>query len=69
MQIVEKGLIGLDDDCGKIVPRLANKDILVGLEGDESQTGKEFNAEKNILTFKNPRKPILKKATKPITLR
>ena len=69
MQIVEKGLIGLDDDCGKIVPQLANKDILVGMEGNGSQTGKKFDLAKNILTFTNPRKPVLKKATKPITLR
>ncbi|KAL9096178.1 MAG: hypothetical protein Q9165_001701 [Trypethelium subeluteriae] len=69
LQIVEKGLIGLDDDCRKIVPQLADKEILVGFEGDESATGKEFNAAKNVLTFKNPRKPLLKKSTKPITLR
>ncbi|KAI9693924.1 MAG: hypothetical protein M1822_003195 [Bathelium mastoideum] len=69
MQLVEKGLVGLDDDCGKIVRQLANKDVLVDLEGDESQTGKEFNMAKNAFTFKNPRKPILRKATKPITLR
>lgn len=69
MQIVERGLIGLDDDCGEIVPRLANKDILVGFEGDENMAGKEFDTKRNILTFKNPRKPILKKAIEPITLR
>ncbi|KAI9668230.1 MAG: hypothetical protein M1821_001050 [Bathelium mastoideum] len=69
MKLVEKGLVGLDDDCGKIVRQLANKDVLVDLEGDESQTGKEFNMAKNAFTFKNPRKPILRKATKPITLR
>ncbi|KAL9079776.1 MAG: hypothetical protein Q9157_001348 [Trypethelium eluteriae] len=69
LQIVEKGLIGLDDDCRKIVPQLADKEILVGFEGDESATGKEFNVAKNVLTFKNPRKPLLKKSTKPITLR
>jgi CubicO group peptidase (beta-lactamase class C family) len=69
MQIVEKGLITLDDDCGRYVPALANKDIIVGFEGDEATTGAEFNPITNIFSFKNPRKPILKKATKPITLR
>ncbi|TID27392.1 hypothetical protein E2P81_ATG00151 [Venturia nashicola] len=69
MQIVEQGLIGLDDDCGKFVPALANKDIIVGFEGDEASTGVEFNPATNIFSFKNPRKPILKKATKAITLR
>ena len=69
MQIIEKGLIGLDDDCGKIVPQLANKDIIAGFEGDESQTNKAFDAATNLFTFTNPRKPILKKAKKPITLR
>lgn len=69
MQIVEKGLIGLDDDCGKFVPALANKDIIVGFEGDEVSTGAEFNPVTNIISYKNPRKPILKKATKAITLR
>lgn len=69
MQLVEKGLIGLDDDCGRFVSALASKDILVGFEGDEASTGAEFNPMTNIFSYKNPRKPILKKATKAITLR
>jgi CubicO group peptidase (beta-lactamase class C family) len=69
MQVVEKGLISLDDDCGKFVPALANKDILVGFEGDEASTGKEFDPLTNIFSFKSPRKPILKKSAKSITLR
>lgn len=69
MQVVEKGLIGLDDDCGKFVPALANKDIIVGFEGDEASTEAEFNPITNLFSYKNPRKPILKKSTKAITLR
>jgi CubicO group peptidase (beta-lactamase class C family) len=69
IQVVENGLIGLDDDCGRYVPALANKDILVGFEGDEDTTGKSFDAVTSIFTFKNPRKPILRKAKNPITLR
>jgi CubicO group peptidase (beta-lactamase class C family) len=69
MQVVEKGLINLDDDCGKFIPALANKDILVGFEGDESSTGTAFDPATNLFSFKYPRKPILKKATKAITLR
>lgn len=69
MQVVEKGLIGLDDDCGEFVPALANKDIIVGFEGDEASTGAEFNPMTNIFSYKKPRKPILKKATRVITLR
>jgi CubicO group peptidase (beta-lactamase class C family) len=69
MQVVEKGLIALDDDCGKFVPALSNKDILVGFEGDEASTGMEFDPVTNTFSFKSPREPILKKATKAITLR
>lgn len=32
MQLVEKGMIGLDDDMGKICPQLSNKDVLKGFE-------------------------------------
>lgn len=32
LQVVEKGLIGLDDDIGKAVPRFANVDVLEGFD-------------------------------------
>ena len=32
MQLVERGMIGLDDDVGKIVPQLSNMDIIKGFE-------------------------------------
>ena len=69
MQLVEQGVVGLDDDCGKIDSRLSSRDILVGFEGDESETGKKYNARKMIYEFEKPRKAIFKKQTKPITLR
>lgn len=34
MQIVEKGLVNLDDDLGKILPDLSNLDVLEGFDGD-----------------------------------
>ncbi|KAF2802732.1 beta-lactamase [Mytilinidion resinicola] len=49
MQLVEKGAIDLDDDVGKLIPELSNKDILKGFQKDKT--------------------PILRKSTKPITLR
>jgi CubicO group peptidase (beta-lactamase class C family) len=36
MQLVEKKLIGLDEDVAKYVPELANKDILKGFEDDST---------------------------------
>ena len=33
MQVVERGLIGLDDDVGEAVPELAKKDIMVEEHG------------------------------------
>jgi len=35
MQLVERGAVGLDDDVRKIVPRLADMQILRGFDGDE----------------------------------
>ena len=32
MQLVERGMIRLDDDVGKIVPQLSNVDIIKGFE-------------------------------------
>ncbi|KAF2494978.1 putative transesterase [Lophium mytilinum] len=49
MQLVEKGVIDLDDDVGELIPDLANKQVLKGFRRDKT--------------------PILKKSTKPITLR
>ncbi|OJD20710.1 hypothetical protein ACJ73_07955 [Blastomyces percursus] len=49
MVAVERGLIALDDDVGKVVPELAELEILEGFEEDG--------------------KPIVRKATKKLTLR
>lgn len=32
LQVVEKGLVGLDDDLGKLVPELANLEVLKGFD-------------------------------------
>ncbi|MEK9722478.1 MAG: serine hydrolase domain-containing protein [Rhodospirillaceae bacterium] len=34
MQLVEQGRIGLDDDCGALVPALANPNVLEGFDAD-----------------------------------
>ena len=34
MQVVEKGLISLDDDVRKVVPRFSNPDRLKGFDDD-----------------------------------
>lgn len=34
LQVVEKGLVGLDDDLGKLVPELANLEVLKGFDTD-----------------------------------
>ena len=34
MQVVEKGLISLDDDIGKFVPQFSNPDLLKGFDDD-----------------------------------
>ena len=42
MQIVEKGLIGLDDDVREIVPALKDVKVLLGFEG-ENDTADDLN--------------------------
>jgi CubicO group peptidase (beta-lactamase class C family) len=39
MQLVEKGLVTLDDDVGKVVPQLSNMDIITGFEDNGNQCG------------------------------
>jgi len=34
MQLVEKGKIGINDDVGKVIPVLANKEVLEGFDDD-----------------------------------
>ena len=34
MQVVEEGLISLDDDVRKVVPRFSNPDLLKGFDDD-----------------------------------
>ena len=34
MQLVEKGKVGINNDLGKLIPELANKQIIKGFEDD-----------------------------------
>lgn len=43
MQIVERGLIGLDDDVREVVPKLKDLKILVGWEGDDEAVDADAN--------------------------
>ena len=36
MQLVEKGLVGLDDDVREMIPDLKNQRVLLGFEGDDT---------------------------------
>ena len=38
MQLVERGLLSLDDPIGPILPELANPDVLTGFDGDSKAT-------------------------------
>lgn len=37
MQIVERGLIGLDDDIREVIPQLKELKVITGFEGDNDQ--------------------------------
>lgn len=82
MQIVERGLIGLDDDICQVLPRLKDLKVLTGFEGDEDQVA-ESEAHSQVdhddegssgpYNAKPPPKPkgrpILQDLQGPITLR
>jgi CubicO group peptidase (beta-lactamase class C family) len=38
MQLVEKGLVGLDDDVRDIVPELKDIKVLLGFQGEEASS-------------------------------
>ena len=42
MQLVERGLIGLDDDVREVVPAMKDLKVLLGFEGDD-RSGEEFD--------------------------
>lgn len=50
MQIIEKGLVGLDDDLGAIVPELGNREILVSF--DEATKTPTFEKPTNPITLR-----------------
>jgi methyl acetate hydrolase len=35
MQVVERGLIALDDDVAELLPELAEQSVLTGFDGDD----------------------------------
>lgn len=35
LQLVEKGLVGLDDDVRELLPELKKQKVLIGFEGDD----------------------------------
>ena len=49
LQVVERGLFGLDDDVAKILPELAKQPILKGFDDDDKPILEE---RKNTITFK-----------------
>ncbi|CAK7219003.1 hypothetical protein SBRCBS47491_003697 [Sporothrix bragantina] len=57
LQVVEKGLIGLDDDIRKIVPALKDIQVITGFEDGDSEPGPGVG------------QPILEDVQGPITLR
>ncbi|KAJ5097311.1 hypothetical protein N7456_008032 [Penicillium angulare] len=60
MQVVENGLIGLDDDVRNFVPKLKDLKVLIGWEGDE-----EGGLEPNMGVFNQGDYPELHKQSKP----
>lgn len=77
MQLVEKGLIGLDDDVREILPQLKDVQVLLGFEGDEAATDATSNAgfdniakgNVNAESAKPTGKPIFEPVKGKITLR
>ena len=50
MQLVEQGKIGLDDDCGSLVPALNAPDVL---EGFDDQGKPILRPAKGVITLRN----------------
>lgn len=49
LQVIEKGLFGLDQDVATILPELAEQPILTGFDDDDKPS---FQKRKNTITFK-----------------
>jgi hypothetical protein len=45
MQLVEKGLVGLDDDVGELLPELKKQKVLVGWEGDDDDAASDAKVD------------------------
>jgi hypothetical protein len=50
LQIVEKGLVGLDDDVREIIPQLKEQKVLLGFEGDENDKPQDSGNMRAILS-------------------
>jgi len=50
MQVVEKGLVGLDDDLGAVVPELGNREIITAFD-EETQTA-TYDKKTNPITLR-----------------
>ena len=76
MQLVEKGLVGLDDDVRKIVPALEDIKILVGFDGEADPAADEYIATTIMSRGKVDRQqikpkgaPIYEEVKRKLTLR
>ncbi|KAJ5733771.1 hypothetical protein N7493_002557 [Penicillium malachiteum] len=65
MQIVERGLIGLDDDIHSVLPELKDLKVLIGFEGEEEGSGVEVK-DKNRSSGPYSAEPLVKPKGNPI---
>jgi hypothetical protein len=83
MQVVERGLISLDDDIREVLPRLKELKVIVGFAGEDEEGGKsdadslpdggdkltKGGSDTTNLSTKPAGAPILEDIKGPITLR
>lgn len=77
LQIVERGLIGLDDNVREVVAQLKDLQVLLGFEGEDDSTvvAPVFNnlskggEGEHTITGKPQGSPIFEELDRPLTLR
>lgn len=69
LQLVEKGLIGLDDDVLEVLPQIKEFKVLVGFEEDKTSAGAARKDQDTSVTSPPVERPILEDIKGPITLR